>query len=173
MAITLDGTAGITTPAILNSNSNGVGNIGTATTTWNVVFAKATSAQYADLSENYVADMPYPPGTLVEFGGEAEVTITTISSSTKIAGIVSTEPAYLMNSGEDDPNAVPVALVGRVPCRVIGTIEKGDRLVSSEIPGVAKKLSDSEYQPGCIVGKALDSYSGTEPGIIEVVVGRL
>lgn len=173
MAVTIDGTAGITAPAILNANANGVGNIGTSTTTWNVVFAKATSAQYADLAEKYVADVPYAPGTLVEFGGEAEVTITTVSSSTKVAGIVSTEPAYLMNSGEDDPNAVPVALVGRVPCRVVGQIEKGDRLVSSNIPGVAKKLNLTEYQPGCIVGKALDSYDSNEPGIIEVVVGRL
>lgn len=163
----------IGTNNIINTGSNATGNIGSSSTYFNTVFAKATSAQYADVAEKYVADKIYPPGTVVEFGGEAEVTITTISSSPAVAGIISTNPAFIMNAGENNVNAVSVALLGRVPCRVVGDINKGDRLVSSDIPGVAKKLNPAEYQPGCILGKALENYSSSEPGVIEVIGGRL
>ena len=167
------GTGTITGGNIVNSNANGVGNVGSSSVYYNTVFAKATSAQYADVAEKYVADKIYPPGTVVEFGGKAEVTITTVSSSPAVAGIISTNPAFIMNAGENNANAVLVALLGRVPCRVVGDIKKGDRLVSSDIPGVAKKLNLAEYQPGCIIGKALENYSSSEPGVIEVIGGRL
>ena len=78
-----------------------------------------------------------------------------------------------MNSGLDHPHRTPVALMGRVPCRVVGTIRKGDRLAASAIPGVATALDPAQYQPGCIIGKALEDYNSDNPGIIEVVVGRL
>ena len=167
------GTGTITVNNIVNSGSNATGKIGNSTTSFNTIFAKATSAQYADVAEKYVADKIYPPGTVVEFGGQAEVTITTVSSSPAVAGIISTNPAFIMNAGENNINAVAVALLGRVPCRVVGDIKKGDRLVSSDIPGVAKKLNPAEYQPGCILGKALENYSSSEPGVIEVIGGRL
>ena len=123
----------------------------------------------------YCADNNYPPGTVVEFGGEYEITITTLSHSTQVAGIISTNPSYLMNSTiACEENALEVALVGRVPCRVVGTIYKGDRLVSSGLhPGVATALDMRQYQPGCIVGKALENYSSTDVGVIEVAVGRI
>jgi hypothetical protein len=157
---------------INNMLGNGIGNIGSATTYFDTVFAKATSAQYADLAEMYCADAEYTPGTVLEFGGTEEVTITTQSHSTQAAGIVSTNPSYLMNSTLTCVNAVQVALVGRVPCSVVGTIRKGDRLVSSDRPGVAQALNTNLYQPGCIVGKALEEYNSTEPGVIEVAVGK-
>ena len=157
---------------IINSNANGIGNIGSSSTYFDTVFAKATSAQYADLAEMYCADIKYPPGTVVEFGGIEEVTQTTSTHSTAVAGIVSTHPSYLMNSTLDCATAVEVALVGRVPCCVVGTIAKGDRLVSSNLPGVATALVVAEYQPGCIVGKALEAYDSAEVGTIEVAVGR-
>jgi len=167
------GTGTITGGNIVNSNANGVGNIGSSTTYFNTVFAKATSAQYADLAEMYCADASYTPGTLVEFGGEFEVTATTESHSTRVAGIISTNPSYLMNSTIDCKNAVAVALTGRVPCRVIGLINKGDRLVASGLhAGVATGLDMSQYQPGCIIGKSLENYNSTEVGTIEVAVGR-
>ena len=172
MPITLDGTNGITTPAILNGGANGVGNIGSSTTYFNTVFAKATSAQYADLAEMYVADAAYQPGTVLEFGGTNEVTHTTQSHSTAVAGIVSTNPSYLMNATQTGDHIVAVALIGRVPCQVVGTISKGDRLVSSDIPGVARTLDEAAYKPGCIIGKALENYQSTEVGTIEVAVGR-
>jgi filamentous hemagglutinin len=158
---------------IVNTNANGVGNIGSATTYFNTVFAKATSAQYADLAEMYVADADYTPGTVLDFGGSKEVTATTTSHSVRIAGIVSTNPSYLMNSTLSCTNAVEVALVGRVPCLVVGTIAKGDRLVASSTPGVATRLDMAQYQPGCIVGKALEAYDSETVGTIEVAVGRL
>jgi hypothetical protein len=157
---------------INNTNANGVGNIGNATTYFNTVFAKATSAQYADLAEMYVADAEYAPGTVVEFGGAEEVTASQISHSTAVAGIVSTNPSYLMNATQTGNHVVAVALVGRVPCQVIGTIKKGDRLVASDITGVAAPLNNDLYQPGSIIGKALEAYDSEAVGTIEVAVGR-
>jgi hypothetical protein len=161
-----------TSGGIINNQANGVGNIGSATNYFNTVFAKATSAQYADLAEMYSADKSYAPGTVVVFGGEKEITISTESHSTQVAGIISTNPSYLMNSALNCTNALEVALVGRVPCQVVGSIHKGDRLVASEQPGVATVLDMQHYQPGCIIGKALEDYQSAEVGIIEVAVGR-
>jgi hypothetical protein len=155
-----------------NGQANGVGNIGSATGYFNTVFAKATSAQYADLAEMYCADATYAPGTVVEFGGNEEITISGESHSVRVAGIISTNPSYLMNSALDCTNALEVALVGRVPCRVVGTIRKGDRLVASGIPGVATVLDPVKYQPGCIIGKAFEAYDSIDTGVIEVAVGR-
>jgi hypothetical protein len=171
-SITLSATGNVSCGNINNTNANGVGNIGTSTTYFNTVFAKATSAQYADLAEMYAADAGYAPGTLLDFGGNHEVTATTTSHSTAVAGIVSTNPSYLMNATLTSDHVVAVALVGRVPCRVVGTFIKGDRLVASDIEGVATVLDMAKYEPGCIIGKALESYDSTEVGTIEVAVGR-
>jgi hypothetical protein len=168
--LTVNGVNGAT--AIANGGSNGTGNIGASGAGFNTVFAKSTSAQYADLAEKYTADAEYAPGTVIEFGGPNEVTITTTSHSAQVAGIVSTNPSYLMNSGLVGQNVIDVALVGRVPCHVVGTIAKGDRLVASSTPGVATRLDMSQYQPGCIIGKAMQNYNSNQPGIIEVAVGR-
>ena len=157
---------------LLNTGANGTGNIGSSTTYFNTVFAKATSAQYADLAEMYVADQDYPPGTVVEFGGAFEITATTQSHSPKAAGVISTNPSYLMNSAQEGECVLPVALTGRVPCQVIGKINKGDRLVAGPIPGVAVPLDLDLYEPGCIIGKALESYDSIQNGIIEIAVGR-
>jgi hypothetical protein len=172
MSVPLSVNGNITGGNIVNSNANGTGNIGSASNYFNTVFAKATSAQYADLAEMYCADSEYTPGTVLEFGGSEEVTITTQSHSTQVAGIVSTNPSYLMNSTLTCVNAVEVALVGRVPCQVVGTIAKGDRLVASSTPGTATRLDMAQYQPGCIIGKALEAYDSETVGTIEVAVGR-
>ena len=127
----------------------------------------ATTAQYADLAENYVADKEYEPGTVLEIGGEYEVTLAQPETN-KIAGIVSTNPAYLMNSLCAGNNVVAVALQGRVPCKVTGKINKGDMLVSAG-NGFAKSAPHLQF--GNIVGKSLENFDGTE-GIIEVLVGR-
>jgi hypothetical protein len=166
------GTGAVTLGNIVNANGNGVGNIGAVGGYFNTIFAKSTSAQYADLAEMYVADMHYGPATVVEFGGDYEVTASKDSHSTSVAGIVSTNPSYLMNSAQTGEYVVAVALVGRVPCNVVGKINKGDRLVASNIPGVATRLVADEFQPGCIIGKALDPYDSNEVGTIEVAVGR-
>ena len=164
--------SGANVTAIVNGATSGVGNIGTLATAFNTVFAKATTAQYADLAEVYTADATYLPGTVVSFGGTHEITISSISHNTQIAGIVSTQPAYLMNSTLNGEHTAEVALTGRVPCKVVGTIHKGDRLVASELAGVAGPLDTAQYQPGCIIGKALEEWNSGEIGTIEVAVGR-
>jgi hypothetical protein len=126
----------------------------------------------ADLAELYTSDAKYAPGTVIKFGGTHEVTITDNSHSTAVAGIVSTSPGHLMNSKLTGEHVVAVALTGRVPCRVSGNIQKGDRLVSSTISGVATVLDTNQYQPGCIIGKSLEHYNSEEVGVIEVAVGR-
>lgn len=162
----------ITSAGLENGLGNGVGNIGNATVYYNTVFAKATSAQYADLAEMYVADQDYPSGTVVEIGGSAEVQESQHSHSTTVIGIVSTNPSYLMNATQSGNNVVPIALTGRVPCLVVGTIAKGDRLVASDIKGVATTMTPELYQPGSIIGKALEAYDSNEVGTVEVAVGR-
>jgi hypothetical protein len=165
---------------IVNTNANGVGNIGSSTTYFNTVFAKATSAQYADLAEMYSADFSYEPGTVVVFGGNHEVEMSTTSHANHVAGVISTNPSYIMNAGQTGLHVVAVALQGRVPTKVKGPVSKGDRMVSSDLPGVAQVLETDKYQPGCIIGKALQAHTPTYDnegneivGIIEVVVGRV
>jgi hypothetical protein len=169
-AITVNSGAAAT--AIVNGATTGVGNIGSSTTTFNTVFAKATTAQYADLAENYVADQDYPVGTVLCIGGDKEVTSSNAFHSTKIIGTVSDNPAYLMNSGLQGENVVAVAFTGRVPCRVVGKINRGDLLVTSHLEGVATVLNSAFYLPGCVLGKALEEYNSDIPGMIEIVIGR-
>jgi|AntAceMinimDraft_11_1070367.scaffolds.fasta_scaffold01115_6 hypothetical protein len=130
--------------------------------------ATATSAKYADLAEKYLADTDYEPGTVLKIGGRAEVTICTDYAAEEVIGVVSSDPAYLMNSGL--VNGVAVALRGRVPCKVTGTIKKGNALVSSALPGHATARNTNEpVNPLTIIGKALQDFEG-DYGIIEILV---
>ena len=128
----------------------------------------AIKAQYADLAERYTSDSEYAPGTVLIFGTDTEVTISQDANSTRVAGVVSTNPAYSMNA---DIAGVDVALQGRVPCRVVGTVARGDMMVTSPIPGVA--MANNNPPIGAVIGKALGTHIGDEIGTIEVVVGRL
>jgi hypothetical protein len=121
----------------------------------------------ADLAENYQADAAYEPGTVLDFGGTQEVTVSA-ADSRKVAGVVSTAPAQLMNGALSGLNVVAIALQGRVPCKVVGMIRKGDILVSAGF-GYAKVSYDP--RPGQIIGKALADFTG-QKGTIEVAVGR-
>ena len=142
--------------------------IGTSLKSYNTVYAKATSAQYADLAEVYETDTDYEVGTVVVFGGEKEVTISTEGNDPRVAGVISGSPAYLMNTKS---NGQPVALMGKVPCKVIGHIVKGDMLSTDPAHnGVAKKTH--EPQVGEVIGKALEDYDSDEIGTINIVVGR-
>jgi len=155
--------------AALQFNSNGnISASGNMVAT--IFYGKSTQAQYADLAETYSSDRQYVPGTVVVFGGSKEVTISTQSHDPAIAGVVSTNPAYHMNASAI---GIPIALQGRVPTRVKGPVAKGDRLVASDIKGVAIKLDKTLYEPGCIIGKALEDIVDDRVHTIEVVVGRL
>ena len=153
----------------MNSNANGVGNIGSSTTFFNTVFAKATSAEYADLAEHYQSDDDYEPGTVVMFGGAQEITLCSIDGCQRVAGVISTNPSYVMNAGLTGEHTVVVALTGRVPTKVTGKVRKGDMMVSNG-DGTARAEADPKI--GSVIGKALADFDG-ETGVIEVVVGRL
>jgi hypothetical protein len=144
-------------------------NLGTTTNWWGTFYGVSTQAQYADLAENYTADADYAPGTVLIFGGANEVTTTQVSHDTAVAGVVSTNPAYLMNASSGN---VSVALTGRVPCLVQGPVNKGTVLVTSTTPGVAMALDSNLYQPGCVIGKSLEMIPDDSVSKIEVVVGR-
>jgi hypothetical protein len=159
----------ISTPVIAKTGSNGTGNIGSSVNYFNTVFAKATSAQYADLAEQYLSDANYNPGTVVKFGGTQEVTLADQDNDPLIAGVVSSNPAYLMNSGLIGQYVIAVALAGRVPCQVQGPIRKGQMIVSA---GNGYGRAAVKPEIGTVIGKALENFDG-ETGIIEVVVGRL
>ena len=143
--------------------------IGSSSKGYNTVHAKATSAQYADLAEIYEADSEYEVGTVVIFGGEKEITVSSMGADPRVAGVISENPAYLMNS---KATGQAVALQGKVPCKVVGQISKGDMLVThSQHPGVARKGTNPSM--GTVIGKALEEYNSTEIGTINIVAGRL
>jgi hypothetical protein len=139
---------------LINNNANGVGNIGSSSNYFNTVFAKATSAQYADLAENYTADAEYAPGTVVVFGGDKEITISTDVADERVAGAISTEPAHLMNSAHP---GLAVALRGRVPVNVVGSVVKGDSLVTSSTAGHAQSVGRSRLYGQAVFAKALET----------------
>jgi len=157
----------VTLGNVINNNANGIGNIGSSTGYFNTVFAKATSAQYADLAEKYTADDDYEPGTVVVFGGTHEVTVSDCTGDHRVAGVVSTNPSYIMNAGLQAEHTVILALTGRVPTKVIGPVRKGDLMISAP-DGYAVACSQPSY--GTIIGKSLEDFTG-ESGQIEIVIG--
>ena len=132
-------------------------------------YLTATQAQYADLAEIYRPDASYEPGTVLVFGGEHEVTTTTILADHRVAGVVSTAPAYLMNK---DAEGIAVALRGKVPCKVEGAVKKGDVLISNVTPGTATALAPESANPPawCIIGKSLEDSNDTGVKLINIVV---
>ena len=167
-ADTLDGMQ----PASTNTASTVVSRDASGNFAAGTITATATAAQYADLAEKYLADTNYPIGTVLEIGGDAEVTIAS-PDSYKIVGTISEKPGLLMNTGLEGEHVVPIAYIGRVPCRVQGTIERGDFLVVGNTPGVAVAKHPRDILAGQAIGKALQSHTGSEEGIIEILVGRL
>ena len=135
----------------------------------NILSTIASSALYADLAERYAADAVYESGTVLVIGGDKEVTITDKYADTRVAGVVSKNPAYMMNSeaGSDETHPY-IALKGRVPCKVVGSINKGDLLVTSTFPGYAASWA-SHAEEGSVIGKALGTQSEGF-GVIEVLV---
>jgi len=149
-------------------------NSGSTTARWLNVWATtfngtATTAQYADLAEKYLADDKYDPGTVMVFGGAAEITQANTDSDRRVAGVVSDKPAYLMNSELEGQYVTDLALLGRVPCKVIGPIQKGDMLI---VAGNGHARSEANPVTGSVIGKALQNFEGTS-GVIEIVVGRM
>lgn len=159
-----DGTLSISSGAI----TSGVSASFSGNVTGQYFNGTATQAQYADMAENYVADADYDAGTVVKLGGDLEVTQTLSHADVEVFGVISTAPAYLMNAKTD---GLPVALVGRVPVRVIGKVARGERLVASDVPGVAWALGDEEYDARAVIGRAIQSKDDGEEGLIEAAIG--
>ena len=124
----------------------------------------------ADLAENYEGDKEYEVGTVLVFGGDKEVTTSSIKGDTRVAGVVSNTAAYTMYEACPGFKNL-VALQGRVPCKVVGKIRKGDILITSGIPGVAVAAS-GDVKVGTVVGKALGNYDSNHIGTLEIAVGR-
>ena len=141
---------------------------GTITGNWSLSAGSQLRATYADLAEYYAGDANIEPGTVVEFGGNQEVQVCNSFMSTLVAGIVTTNPAYLMNSNIDCEFPVAIALQGRVPVKVIGPVKRGDLMVSTNNGHI---ISCSSPNMGSVLGKALTDFNG-EIGIIEIMVGR-
>jgi hypothetical protein len=143
---------------------------GTILGRWTLSGTSRMQATYADLAEYYESDQEYEPGTVLVFGGDKEVTTTDQMNDTRSAGVVSTDPAYIMNNDQKGVR-VCLALAGRVPCKVVGRVKKGDMLTTSATPGHAVRVTTPTL--GAIIGKALEDKDYGESGVIQVAVGRV
>jgi hypothetical protein len=173
-ATTVNGTTalnGTATTQIVQPDGDNTRTLGASGTRWSTVYGvtfsgTSTTANYADVAEKYTSDAVYEPGTVLQFGGLAEVTLAE-DGTTKVAGVVSTNPAYLMNDLLVGENTVALALTGRVPTKVQGTVAKGDMMVSA---GNGRARAEANPKLGSVIGKALENFDGVE-GTIEVVIG--
>ena len=156
----------------ITPNADNTLDLGSGSLRYNQVYAvsfegTSTSAKYADLAEKYTTDEEIEAGTVVCFGGEAELTSCEGECDHRVAGVISTDPAYKMNA---EGEGQYLALTGRVPCKVTGPVAKGDLLVSSSTKGHA--TVDNNAQSGRIIGKAVGSSEGGE-AVIEVLVNMM
>ena len=122
----------------------------------------AVKAKWADLAEKYQSDDDYPVGTLVCFGGEKEITVATSHAN----AVISEQPAVYMNAEMED--GLPIALSGRVRVRVVGKVEKFDKIILSDLSGVG--VADNCSCGTCVVGRALESKETEEEGLVLCVV---
>jgi hypothetical protein len=150
-------TASITATSNTIAARDNLGNI-----TANVFNGVATSARYADLAEKYLADDDYDIGTVMIVGGEKEITLS--SAGERAIGVVSENPAYMMNC--DLENGTYVALKGRVPVKVFGKVSKGDRLIAWN-HGTAIAVSSPSSD---IFAIALESTNDSEITLIEAII---
>jgi hypothetical protein len=158
---------GTTRISVLSADADGNSSV---TGAWTLQAGATFQATYADLAEWYGSDAEYEPGTVLIFGGESEVTLTTLSNDSRVAGVVTTDPAYIMNVGQEGTRAC-IALQGRVPVKVTGVVRKGDLLTTSSTPGYACKAMNPTA--GTLIGKALEDKNDPGTGTIQVAIGRM
>ena len=143
---------------------------GTLTGNWTLSAGSRMQATYADLAERFAADEEYAPGTVVQLGGEKEITAVQYELSDDIFGVISDTAAYLMNSGAgDDKTHPPVAVSGRVQVKVTGKISKGQRLVSAG-EGIARGANLGEASAFNTIGRALADKTTDDLGFVEAIV---
>ena len=164
---TLDAGHVITTDLSTGANTTG----GTITGTWTLTAGSTINATYADLAERFHADNTYQVGTVVEIGGEREITAVRADASDLVFGVISNSAGMVMNGGAGSDTTHPkVAMTGRVPVRVVGRVRKGERLISAG-DGVARAGQHGEITAFNIVGRALENKITAEEGTILAVVG--
>lgn len=159
--------AGLTVSGAIVPSANVTIDLGSSGAWFSNIYGVAIQAKYADLAEKYIADANYRPGTVVVFGGSAEITLTTEFADVSVAGVISTDPAYLMNAATD---GLPVALRGRVPVDVIGRVRKGDLLVTSGSSGYAASVGKNANYGVAVFAKALQDKDDDGVGTIEAVI---
>jgi len=143
---------------------------GTITGNFSLSAGSRLNATYADLAERFEADSFYDAGTVVELGGDKEITAVQYELSDDVFGVVSSTAAYLMNSAAgDDSTHPPVAVGGRVPVKVIGKVRKGQRLVSAG-NGIARAAKLGEATSFNVIGRALENKTTDEIGAVEAFV---
>lgn len=175
--LTTNGSGGLSWSSVLPSPTT-VTNIttgspttaGTITGAWTLTPGSSFNATYADLAERFESDAPYDAGTVVELGGEREITAVKDELSERVFGVVSKRAAFVMNGGAGDDRTHPaVAIGGRVPVKVVGRVHKGDRLVSAG-KGIARAASKDEASPFNTIGRALRDKSEDGLGTVEAFV---
>lgn len=157
------------TTTVLTTGS--AGSAGTITGTWTLTTSSTIQSTYsADIAERYAADAAYEPGTVVELGGDKEVTIAQNELTENVFGVVSNSYSYLLNGAAgDDSTHPPIALIGRVFVKTVGKVTRGERLVSAG-NGKARAGSSSEITPWNVIGRALTNKDNEGDGLVEVVV---
>ena len=163
---------------VRNISAGSASDTGTVTGDWSLTAGSTFQATYtADMAERYEADEELTPGTVVAMGGDKEITATTEDNDENVFGVISTEPGFVLNGGAGekgsrDKTHPKVAMVGRCPCKVIGRINKGDRLVSSSTKGVARKADLTNDSAYAIIGRAIEAHDSDGEGTIEIAVAR-
>ena len=172
-AVARDGSNTITgniTPDINNTKDFGSAALKFQTIYATTFSGNASTANYADLAERFEADEVYDAGTVVELGGINEITEAVEELTDNVFGVISTNAAYLMNAGAGASDThPPVAMNGRVPVKVIGTVKKGDRLVSAG-NGFARAATQDEITAFNVIGRSLENKTGNEKGTVEAIV---
>jgi hypothetical protein len=154
------------------TNTVNIGSAGNRFANVHATYLVGTSvtAQYADLAERFAADAPMLPGTVVELGGVREITQAVQELSEAVFGVISTRAGFLMNGDAGDNNTHPaIAVNGRVPVRVVGTVRKGDRLVSAG-NGLARAADRTEITAFNVIGRALADKTTQDEGTVEAIV---
>jgi hypothetical protein len=157
----------VRTGNVIPSTAN-ASTLGNSTTWYSAVYATAVQSFYADLAEKYIADQIYEPGTVVIFGGAEEVTTTDKVGDTRVAGVISTDPAYLMNMTS---TGLPVALRGKVPVKIVGQVSKGDLLITSEVSGHGASVGfRTDYDSNAVFAKSLVDDRSHDARVIWAVI---
>ena len=157
----------VRTGNVIPSTAN-TSTLGNSTTWYSAVYATAVQSFYADLAEKYIADQIYDPGTVVIFGGTEEITTTDKLGDTRVAGVISTDPAYLMNMTS---TGLPVALRGKVPVKIVGQVSKGDLLITSDTPGHGTSVGfRTDYASNAVFAKSLVDDRSYDARVIWAVI---